>query len=128
VAEGDLGGQVSEAEALGGATGGASEILVDHLDQGRRPAERLGAGDELILAGRGLRIALDLSGARLADVDDGRALALGGADPGRLHQALPPGPSTRSATATGSSHDGQSPPGPTRRQNTLHSGQRWVPR
>ena len=43
---------VARAQALGGAAGGASEILVDHPDQGRRPAERVGAGDELVLAGR----------------------------------------------------------------------------
>ena len=128
VAEGDLGGQVGEADALDDAAGGATKIFVDHLHLRRRPAERVGPGDELVLAGRGLRVALELGRARLADVDHGRALALGGADPGVLHQGRPPRPSTRSATATGSSHEGQSPPGPTRWQNTPHSGQRWVPR
>ena len=76
-AESDVGGQAVEAVALVGGLAGEAEVLVDDGDLAGVPAQGFGTGGEGVLATRGLSVALDLRGARLADVDEGLALTVG---------------------------------------------------
>src|SRR5215467_1142998 len=68
-----FGGEVSKARSLHRAVTGEAEILVDDNDSILRPTELTGLGRERILPLRRFAIVLDLSGARLTQIDDSLA-------------------------------------------------------
>ncbi|HEY0778686.1 MAG TPA: hypothetical protein VGD56_12030 [Gemmatirosa sp.] len=81
----DGGDEPLEAGALDEAGARAPEILVDDLD-GREP-HRAGRVGERVLPALALGVLDDLPGRRLADVDDGTALAMFSRDLG-IHPRL----------------------------------------
>src|SRR5215469_16269041 len=68
-----FGGEVSKARSPHRAVTGEAEILIDDNDSILRPTELTGLGRERILPLRRFAIVLDLSGARLTQIDDSRA-------------------------------------------------------
>src|SRR5262249_35415967 len=76
----DLGDQELEAVAVGRGGAGASPVLIDDGDGGRRPAQILGPLHELVLPGGAGGVFADLEQGGLADVDKRRALKMVGTD------------------------------------------------
>ena len=68
--EPDPGDQIGEPGPPGRRGPGPAEVFVDHADRRRRPAQRVCAGDQVVLAGGRFGVALDLGQAGLADIDD----------------------------------------------------------
>ena len=70
LAEGDLGEHALEPVPLPGHRPADSQVAVDDPDRAGGPAQLPGAGGQVVLAGRGLGVALHLGEGGLADVDD----------------------------------------------------------
>ena len=68
--EPDLRGQLGEPGPAGGAGPADAEVVVDHPHRAARPAQPLGPRDQVVLAGGGLPVAVDLRERGLADIDD----------------------------------------------------------
>ena len=96
--EPDLRGQLGEPGPPRGARPGHAEVVVDHADRRRRPAQRVRAGDQVVLAGGRFLVAVDLGHAGLADIDDRGSPQVRGGDLRFSHRRCPPprpGPSRR---------------------------------
>ena len=90
--EGDIGGELGEAGALGDAVGRDAEILVEDRDLVSRPAEVDGALDQGVLPLGRLAVVDDLRGTRLPNVDHGGALRVRRFDlRGVTHRVIPRG-------------------------------------
>ena len=74
VVEPDLGQEPLEAGAVGGRAAAEAEVVVDHDDAIRPPAQGLGAGSELVLAVGRLPVLEDLLGSGLTDIDHGQPI------------------------------------------------------
>lgn len=83
----DLGDQPLEAGPVHHAGGGAAQILVDHQDPGRGPAQTGGPLDEPVLQAGRLCVINDLLGRRLSDIHDRETVPMP-----RLDLALNPFP------------------------------------
>ncbi len=70
LAEGDLGQHALEPVPLPGHRSRDAQVAVDDPDRASGPAQLPGAGGQVVLAGRGLGVVLDLGEGGLADVDD----------------------------------------------------------
>ena len=90
LAEPDLGGQLGEPGPAGGAGAADAEVVVDHPDRAARPAQLGGPRDEVVLAGGGLRVALELGQGGLADIDHRGPPQMRGGDLAVTHRRPPP--------------------------------------
>ena len=88
--ERDCGGEAGETRSRNETGTGEPEILVDDDDAIVGPAKFTGFGGKRILPIGRFAIVLDLSGARLTQVDDGLAREMAGRDLGALIHHLPP--------------------------------------
>ena len=87
--EGDLGSEPSKAGAGHGSATGQAQIFIDDDDPFGGPAELAGlAGERVLPLGR-FAIVLDLSGARLTQIDDGVAREMARGDLGALSHGSP---------------------------------------
>ena len=92
VVDADLGGQLSEPRAASGAGPACPQILVDHADRAARPAQLGGSGDQVVLAGGGLPVALHLEEGGLADIHHRGPPQLRGGDLEVTHHRPPRSP------------------------------------
>ena len=77
--EADLGRQLGEPRPALGRGSADPLVLVDDPDRAARPPQRHRLGHQVVLAGRGLPVALELGQRRLTDIDDRCPLPVGGA-------------------------------------------------
>jgi P-loop containing NTP hydrolase pore-1 len=85
----DISGELSKAGACHDAGAGKAEIRVDDRDSCLRPAKLTRALRQGVLPLCRFTIVLDLSGARLAQIDDSQARQMAGSDLGMFSHRLP---------------------------------------
>jgi hypothetical protein len=90
LAQPDLGGQLSEPGPAGGRRARDTLVVVDDPDASARPAQPGRAGNQVILAGGGLPVAVHLSEGGLAYVDHGSATQMRPGDLAGLTHRPPP--------------------------------------
>ena len=93
--EPDLGGQLGEPRAAGRAGPADAQVVVDHPHGAAWPAQPLGPRDQVVLAGGGLPVAVDLRQRGLADIDHRRPPQMRGGHLELTHQRSPPSRSAR---------------------------------
>jgi hypothetical protein len=103
--EAHLGSELREPAAPSGRGPGDSQVLIDHPHGAARPAQRLGPGDQVVLAHRGFGVPLHLGQRGLANIDHRRAPQLRGSDLGLTHRRSP----RRGAVASGAAARAISP-------------------
>ena len=89
-----VGKEALEAVAVAAADGRFAQVFVDDHNLALGPAQRAGAGHELVLQILGLLMFLDLAQRRLAHVEVGQALPVAVMDEYGLAHGLPPGASS----------------------------------
>ena len=101
-----------------GAGPADAQVVVDHPHRAARPTQPLGPRDQVVLAGGGLPVAVDLRQRGLADVDHRRPPQMRGGHLELTHQRSPP---SRSARRPWRSRRpaARSPPRPPRSGNAL---------
>src|SRR6516164_1589011 len=78
MAEGHFRDHTGESGTLGESGAGHAQVLVDHNHLFFGPTQLAGFLDQSILASGGFAVVLDLRRARLANVDESRALDMAG--------------------------------------------------
>jgi hypothetical protein len=90
--EPDLGGQLGKPRPASRAGPAAAKVVVDHADRAAWPAQLGGPADQVVLAGGGLAVAVDLDQGGLADIHHRGPAQVRGGDLGLTHRrpACPP--------------------------------------